>query len=63
LLSSSAFAECGVDGVDGFEDRPESFGRLCEAEPGVRLHIGLEDPIDLIGDLEKGFARFTAALG
>ncbi len=34
-----------------------------EAEPGIRLHIGLEDPIDLIGDLEKGFARFTAALG
>ena len=37
LLSSSAFAECGVDGVDGFEDRAESFGRLCEAEPGVRM--------------------------
>lgn len=34
-----------------------------EAEPGIRLHIGLEDPIDLIGDLEKGFARFTAVLG
>ena len=37
LLSSSAFTECGVDGVDGFEDRDESFGRLCEAEPGVRM--------------------------
>ena len=34
-----------------------------EAEPGLRLHIGLEDPADLIGDLERGFARLTAALG
>jgi cystathionine beta-lyase len=25
--------------------------------PTVRLHIGLEDPIDLIADLEEGFAR------
>lgn len=31
-------------------------------EPGhlVRLHIGLEDPADLIADLEKGFERFRA---
>lgn len=31
-------------------------------EPGhlVRLHIGLEDPNDLITDLEKGFERFRA---
>lgn len=33
-----------------------------EAEPGLRLHIGLEDPSDLIADLEKGFARLSAAL-
>ncbi|MGE4062309.1 MAG: cystathionine beta-lyase [Rhodospirillaceae bacterium] len=33
-----------------------------EAEPGLRLHIGLEDPADLIDDLAKGFARLTAAL-
>ncbi|MNG38570.1 cystathionine beta-lyase [compost metagenome] len=25
----------------------------------VRLHIGLEDPSDLISDLEEGFARFN----
>lgn len=31
--------------------------------PGLRLHIGLEDPDDLIADLEKGFARFNKALG
>ena len=26
------------------------------AEPVIRLHIGLEDPEDLIADLERGFA-------
>ncbi|WP_246329309.1 cystathionine beta-lyase [Chthonobacter rhizosphaerae] len=33
-------------------------------EPGhlIRLHIGLEDPADLIADLEAGFDRFNAAL-
>jgi cystathionine beta-lyase len=29
--------------------------------PLVRLHIGLEDPADLIGDLEAGFAAMHAA--
>jgi cystathionine beta-lyase len=31
-------------------------------EPGhlIRLHIGLEDPSDLIADLEKGFERFRS---
>jgi len=28
--------------------------------PAVRLHIGLEDPDDLIADLEAGFARLKA---
>lgn len=31
--------------------------------PLVRLHIGLEDPDDLIADLEAGLARFTQAGG
>ena len=31
------------------------------AGPGLRLHIGLEDPDDLIEDLDKGFDRLTAA--
>jgi len=33
------------------------------AEPGplLRLHVGLEDPADLIADLEQGFARLEAA--
>lgn len=30
--------------------------------PGIRLHIGLEDPEDLIADLGQGLARFGAAL-
>ncbi|MBI4184575.1 MAG: cystathionine beta-lyase [Proteobacteria bacterium] len=29
--------------------------------PALRLHVGLEDPDDLIADLEKGFARLNAA--
>lgn len=32
------------------------------AEPGIRLHIGLEDVEDLIADLEAGLDRFNAAL-
>lgn len=32
------------------------------AGPILRLHAGLEDPDDLIADLEAGFARFNAAL-
>ena len=27
--------------------------------PLIRLHIGLEDPADLIADLEAGFARLA----
>jgi cystathionine beta-lyase len=30
--------------------------------PGIRLHIGLEDPDDLLADLDKGLARFAKAL-
>ncbi|HWI13340.1 MAG TPA: PLP-dependent transferase, partial [Burkholderiales bacterium] len=29
--------------------------------PTVRLHIGLEDPDDLIADLEQAFARMRTA--
>ncbi|MEI2386945.1 cystathionine beta-lyase [Breoghania sp. JC706] len=29
----------------------------------LRLHIGLEDPADLMADLERGFAAFNAARG
>jgi cystathionine beta-lyase len=34
-----------------------------EPEPGIRLHIGLEHPDDLIADLAAGLARFRAVLG
>ncbi|MGQ9372068.1 cystathionine beta-lyase [Azospirillum sp. A39] len=33
-----------------------------EAGPLLRVHAGLEDPDDLIADLERGFARLNAAL-
>jgi len=33
-----------------------------EPEPGLRLHIGLEDPEDLIDDLARGFDRLAATL-
>ena len=29
--------------------------------PALRFHVGLEDPDDLIADLENGFARLNAA--
>jgi cystathionine beta-lyase len=35
--------------------------RWAPGGPTVRLHIGLEDADDLIGDLERGFAAFAAA--
>jgi cystathionine beta-lyase len=34
-----------------------------EPEPGIRLHVGLEDAGDLIADLDQGLARFRKALG
>jgi len=33
-----------------------------EPEPGIRLHVGLEDPDDLIADLDEGLARLRKAL-
>ena len=34
-----------------------------EPEPGIRLHIGLENADDLMADLDAGLARFRGALG
>jgi len=48
---------------------PPNMGRIRTARPWtapgplVRLHIGLEDPADLIADLEAGLARYAHALG
>jgi cystathionine beta-lyase len=41
--------------------RYRSATRWQAAGPAVRLHIGLEDPADLIVDLDAGLARFRAA--
>jgi cystathionine beta-lyase len=44
------------------DPRPYRSATRWEAEgPAVRLHIGLEDPGDLIADLERGLAAFRAA--
>ena len=44
------------------DPRPIRSATTWKAEgPAVRLHIGLEDPDDLIADLERGLARFAAA--
>ena len=43
---------------------PIRSARAWEAEgPAIRLHIGLEDPDDLIADLAAGLARFAAHPG
>ncbi|MBT1445870.1 cystathionine beta-lyase [Shewanella sp. JM162201] len=33
------------------------------SKPLIRVHIGLEDPEDLIADLEQGFARYNQLMG
>ena len=41
-------------------ERTRTVTRHVAAGPMVRLQIGLEDPADLIADLERGLARFAA---
>ena len=41
-------------------NRVRTATRFDSAGPLVRLHIGLEDPVDLIADLDAGLARYTA---
>jgi cystathionine beta-lyase len=41
--------------------RSRSATRWQEPGPSVRLHIGLEDPDDLIADLDQGFERMRSA--
>ncbi|QYJ77506.1 cystathionine beta-lyase [Shewanella acanthi] len=45
----------GIDGI-------RSATKWDSSKPLIRLHIGLEDPDDLIADLSAGFDRFNAAL-
>jgi cysteine-S-conjugate beta-lyase len=45
-------------------NHPERYRTVTEWDasfPSIRLHVGLEDPRDLIADLEQGFARLHAA--
>ena len=45
---------------------PHRYRSVTQAEPAgrmVRLQIGLEDPADLIADLDAGFAAYRAARG
>jgi cystathionine beta-lyase len=41
--------------------RTRTATRWSRDEPVIRLHIGLEDPDDLIGDLERGFSAMKKA--
>jgi len=40
-------------------DKPRTVSRLDPGGPSLRLHIGLEDPGDLIADLDDGFRRMN----
>jgi len=40
-------------------DKPRTVSCLDPGGPSLRLHIGLEDPGDLIADLDDGFRRMN----
>ena len=46
--------------IPTYPDRARSVTTWQAEGPTLRLHIGLEDPDDLIADLEDGFARLAA---
>ncbi|MGE6452626.1 cystathionine beta-lyase [Shewanella baltica] len=48
-------------GIFGIE-KIRSATKWDASKPLIRLHIGLEDPADLIADLSAGFERFNAVL-
>jgi cystathionine beta-lyase len=43
-------------------ERSRTATRWSAEGPTLRLHIGLEDPQDLVADLERGFHHFRAAM-
>ena len=45
--------------IPTYPERTRSVTRWQAAGPSLRLHIGLEDPADLIDDLADGFARLA----
>jgi cystathionine beta-lyase len=46
--------------IPTYPQRTRTVTRWDPAGPCLRLHVGLEDPADLIADLEHGFARLAA---
>ena len=49
----------GFESLATFESPQLAFRRHSPELPGalIRLHVGLEDPADLIADLDQAFAR------
>ena len=47
--------------VPTYPSRSRTATHWPHAEPGLRIHVGLEHPDDLIVDLDKGFARLNRA--
>ncbi len=45
--------------IPTYPERTRSVTRWQAVGPSLRLHVGLEDPADLIDDLADGFARLT----
>lgn len=43
-------------------DKLRTVTKWDSSKPLIRLHVGLENPDDLIADLEAGFARFNTAM-
>ncbi len=46
--------------IPTWPERTRSATQWNAGGPNLRLHVGLEDPADLIADLERGFARLAA---
>jgi len=46
--------------IPTYPARTRSVTRFTAAGPCLRLHIGLEDPDDLLEDLDEGFRRMSA---
>jgi cystathionine beta-lyase len=61
-LFGLGFSWGGFESLAVYEGAPPRTVTTWQAEgPLVRFHIGLEDPADLIADLERGFARLAEA--
>ena len=43
--------------IPTWPERARTVTRWNPGGPSLRVHIGLEDPLDLINDLDEGFSR------